>query len=240
MRSTRRPRGDPKVAVGFCRVSTDRSRQELGAESQRACIEDYAARHGIRVVAVYVEEISGGAPLERRKVLMEALAAVAAHGAGALIVKSLDRFSREPLTAALAEAELLRHGANLIVADGLGNGSDPTSELVRNILFSVAKFEKCMIRLRIKAALQVKKSRGELTGVAPYGFRRSADGKTLEANPDEVATMVRLRELRSAGLTLRALREEGARQGLVNRRGNPFTLAVLHHLIKDCTTNADA
>lgn len=229
----RRPKGNPAIGVGYCRVSTDLTRQELGAESQLASIKAHAARHGITLVDVFVEEASGGLPLEKRKVLMQALAAVGAHGAGALLVKSLDRFSREPLTAGLASAELERHGATLLVTDGTGNGSDPTSELLRNVMLAVAKFEKQMIRMRVRAALQVKKTRGELTGVAPYGMRLSPDGKTLEPHPEELAAKELLRQWRASGLTLRALREHATQQGLRNRKGNPFTLAALHHLIRD-------
>ena len=70
--ATRKRYGNPKVGIGYCRVSTDRTRQELGAESQVASIKEYASRHGIQLMAVYVEEASGGLTLERRKVLMEA------------------------------------------------------------------------------------------------------------------------------------------------------------------------
>lgn len=230
--SHRARKGDPKLAVAYCRVSTDRNRQELGAEAQRDAIESWARRSGITIAALFVEEVSGGAPLDRRPILLEALGATVAHGAGLLVVQRLDRFSRDPLTAALAEAELQRHGACLAVADGAGGGEDPTSELVRGILFSVARFEKAMIRARIKAALDVKRRRGERTGSTPYGMRVACDGKTLEQDPQEHAAKKRLRALRASGLTVREVLSRATTEGLLNRAGKPFTIAALHKLIR--------
>ncbi len=159
-------RVNQKVAVAYVRVSTDTDRQALGTEAQRVAIRQWVERAGITIAAWYVEEVSGGASLDKRPVLLEAIATVATLGAGSLVVQRLDRFSRDPLTAALAEAELQRHGATLAVADGAGNGEDSTASLICSILFAVSRFEKEMIRARIKAALAVKRSRGERLGGA--------------------------------------------------------------------------
>lgn len=231
-------RPNSKLAVAYLRVSTTTERQDLGATAQRHAIEKWSLASGVEVVAWYVEAVSGGAGLDKRPVLLEALAAVAAHRAGLLVVQKLDRFSREPLTAALGEAELQRHGATLAVADGAGSGSDPTAELVRGILFSVARFEKMMIRARIKAAMAVKKGRRELTGVAPYGFRAGDDGKSLVPDAHETAILAQIRALRAAGLTIRKVQSEATVQGLVGRTGKPFTLAAIHHMVRPFSVEA--
>jgi DNA invertase Pin-like site-specific DNA recombinase len=221
--------GDPRIAVAYVRVSTDTDRQALGAEAQRQAIERWAEGGGVTIGAWFVEEVSGGASLDRRVVLLEAIATVATLGAGSLVVQRLDRYSRDPLTAALAEAELRKNGACLACADGTGGGDDPTSELIRGILLAVARFEKALIRARIKAALAVKRSRGERIGATPYGTK--AEGKSLAIHSVEAAIMQRLRELRCAGLTLRAVIEQATVEGLRNRAGKPFTLAAVHKLV---------
>ena len=222
--------GDPKVAVAYLRVSTDLDRQALGAEAQRVSIERWAQGAGVTISKWFVEEVSGGATLDKRPILLEAIATVAVLGAGHLVVQRLDRFSREPLTAALAEAELRKNGASLYCSDGAGGGTDPTSELIRGILLSVARFEKALIRSRIKAALAVKRSRGERIGAAPYGTK--AEGKLLVMHSEEAATMQRLKELRSSGLTLRGVIDQATIEGLRNRAGKPFTLAAVHKLVR--------
>src|SRR5581483_8352197 len=111
MRKTRQ--GNPKLAVAYLRVSKDTKVQELGTEAQRLAIQSWADSNGVTIAQWFVEEVKGGSPLHQRPIFLEALGAVAAHGAGLLVVQRLDRFSRDPLTAALAEAELQRHGATL-------------------------------------------------------------------------------------------------------------------------------
>jgi DNA invertase Pin-like site-specific DNA recombinase len=227
--SRRRAAGE-SLAIAYVRVSTDTDRQALGAEGQRQAIEAWARKTGTTIVAWHVEEVSGGASLDKRPVLLAALADVAARKAGTLVVQRLDRFSREPLTAALAEAELRRHGAALACADGAGSGDDPTSELVRGILLHVARFEKAMIKARIKAALAVKQSRGELTGAPRYGKRLSADGRTVEDHPEEQATLAEARRLRGTGMPLRAIVSTLADRGMLSRVGKPFTVAAMHKM----------
>lgn len=224
-------KGDSKIAVAYLRVSTDTERQALGAQAQRDAIERWAAASGVVIAEWFVEEVSGGAPLDRRPILLQAIATVAGLNAGHLVVQRLDRFSREPLTAALAETELRKNGASLVCADGAGSGDDPTSELIRGILLSVARFEKALIRSRINAAFAVKRSRGERIGTPPYGAR--AEGKLLVMDPNEVGTIRRLRELRALGMTIREIVDQATREGLLNRAGKPFTIAAVHALVRD-------
>lgn len=229
----KRPKpGNPKLAVAYLRVSTDDQRQALGLEAQRRAIATWAAREGVRIVATFEESVSGGASFEDRPILLKAIATVGATRARALVVAKVDRFSRDPLSAALAESELRRHGAALACADGNGSGDDPSGELVRGILLAVARFEKAMIRARIVAALAVKKSRGELTGAAPYGMRRGKDGVHLERDPAEQRTLTRIRAWRASGETVRGIQARATKAGLLGRTGQPFTLAAVHAMVR--------
>lgn len=57
--------GNPKIAIGYLRVSTDE--QRLGPEAQRASIEAWAAREGLSVVAWHVDGgVSGATNIEER------------------------------------------------------------------------------------------------------------------------------------------------------------------------------
>lgn len=222
--------------VGYIRVSTDLERQSLGAQAQRDSIEQWAAKSDVTVARFFVETITGSAPLDRRLVLLEAIATVAVVGAGGLVVQRLDRFSRDPITAALAESELRKVSASLICSDGHGGGSDPTSELIRGILLSVARFEKSLIRMRIKAALQVKRSRGERIGAPPYGTK--VEGKNLIPHPEEMAIRDRLRALRASGLTIRGVCDQATSEGLRNRMGRPFNIATVHSIVRTSSAQA--
>jgi len=200
-------RGDAGTVVGYLRVSTDG--QDLGPEAQREALERWCAAEGARLVAVLEDRgVSGGAELERRPGLLAALEAVRSHGAGVLLVAKRDRLARDVVVAATIARVALRNGAEVIAADGVGNGDSPADEFMRTVVDGAAQYERALIRARTRAALAVKRGRGEKTGGSvPFGYRLGADGVHLE--PDEVEQQVveLVRRLRADGLSLRAVVE---------------------------------
>ncbi|MCC6651538.1 MAG: recombinase family protein [Candidatus Eisenbacteria bacterium] len=226
-------KSDPTRAIAYLRVSTSAIQQELGIQAQRQAIEAWAKREGVEVVAVYAEEISGGAALEKRAVLLEAIGALRTHRAGLLVVQRLDRFSRDPLSAAMAELEISRVGARVVCADGVGNGNDPASQLMRDVGLGVARFERAMIATRTKAAMTVKRARGENTGTPPYGWRVGDDRKTLVPDEHEQRVLAAVRGLRERGLSFRGVVAQSTRLGLVGRTGRAFTLQAVYNMAGD-------
>lgn len=212
-------------------MSTDLERQSLGAEAQRTAIERWSSSSGVPVVAWHTEQVSGGAPLARRPVLLAALADVGARAAAHLVVARLDRYSREPLTAALATSELERRGATLECAEGGGGGDDDAAALMRTVLVAVAKFEAAMIRARIRAALAAKRARGEMTGAARYGERLAADGVHVEIEPGEHAVVVRILALHAGGRSVRAIAAELAAAGVAGRAGRALGPTSIQRVI---------
>ncbi len=47
--------GNPNLAVGYLRVSTDSDRQALGAEAQRQAVQQWAQGNGVEVAKVFLE-----------------------------------------------------------------------------------------------------------------------------------------------------------------------------------------
>ncbi len=201
-RRTRKPNTDPALAVAYVRVSTDE--QQLGPEAQRAAIEAWAAGRGIRIVA-WCEDlgVSGGARIEKCTGLLAALEALEAHAAGTLIVHKRDRLARDLVKAAAIEALAERHGANVVTTEGDESGAgDPNAWLLKSLKDMFATYERLVIGARTRAALAVKKNRGERVGQVPYGYRVADDGRRLEVDPNEQAVIARVRALRADGLTL--------------------------------------
>lgn len=196
----------PRHAVGYLRVSTDE--QHLGPEAQRAAIERWCAANGLELVAVREDHgVSGGAELDARPGLLGALDDLRAHRAGVLVVAKRDRLARDVVIAAMVERLVSRSGARIDSADGSGNGAGPEAEMMRGIMAVFAQYERALIRARTRAALGVKRARGERVGEVPYGYRLGADGRTLEADPSEQAVIAAVRRLRAEGLSLRAIAE---------------------------------
>lgn len=220
---SRRPSSDSRTAVAYLRVSTDE--QALGPEAQRAAIERWAASAGVTVVAWYEDRgVSGGAALDRRPALLAALDALETHGAGLLVVAKRDRLARDVVLAAMIERLAARASARVVSAAGEGSdeGDDPSALLMRRMVDAFAEYERALIRARTKSALAVKKTRGERVGQVPFGYRLAADGRNLEADADEQATLAAVRSLRAEGRSLAAIADE------LNARGVPSRGARWH------------
>jgi len=238
-RKSRKSASAKKTAIALLRVSKDKKVQELGLDAQRAAIASWAAREDVEVVAEHMEEVSGGAPLEKRPVLAAAVADVAERKAEFLVTLKVDRFSRDRIETGSVELQLRRSGAELVFADGIGNGSAPVDEFMRTILLGAAQLERATIRARIQAALRVKQDRGEMTGKPPYGFttvdgppRLRKDGtvrpvKMLAQEPSEQATIAAARALSAQGLSVRKVIAQLAADGHLNRECKPFTVRAM-------------
>lgn len=222
--------GNPKIAIGYLRVSTDR--QELGPEAQRAAIEAYAAREGVAVAAWHVDAgVSGASPIEARPGLLAAMAGLRQIGAGLLLVAKRDRVARDVVIAATIERAAEAAGARLTSADGTGNGDSPADAFMRTVIDGAAAYERGLIRARTKAALAAKAARGERTGEIPYGRRLAADGVRIEEDEAEQGVIAIVRELRAAGLSQRAIVRELAGRGVVSRGGRPLVLSQVQRLL---------
>jgi DNA invertase Pin-like site-specific DNA recombinase len=229
--SKRTTTGNTKVAVGYVRVSTDE--QNLGPEAQRQAIEAWAARNGVVVVAWHDDHgVSGAAPIEKRTGLLAALDALAELDAGVLVIAKRDRLARDVVASAMIERLATRNGARIVSAAGEGtDDDDPSSMLMRRMVDAFAEYERQIIKARTRAALGVKKARGERVGTISYGYQLAEDGRTLVPNAGEQAIIAKVREARAAGVTFRAIVAELAAAGVVSRKGTPLGLAQVAGMV---------
>jgi DNA invertase Pin-like site-specific DNA recombinase len=231
MSTSRRARpGNARLAVAYLRVSTDE--QKLGPEAQRATIEAWAGREGVSVVAWHVDAgVSGGLDLGDRPALVAALTDLRASRAGLLVVAKRDRLARDVAVAATVEKAVSAAGAKVASADGAGNGDTPADAFMRTLLDGAAAYERALIRARTKAALAAKRARGERAGEVPYGYDAD-DAGHLVPNPAEQEVLAVVRDLRAAGLSLRAVVGELAARRLVSRAGSAFGLTQVARMAK--------
>jgi len=208
---------DPRRAVAYLRVSTED--QANGPDAQRAAIARWASAAGVEVVAWHEDRgVSGAAPVDRRPGLLAALDALTSAGAGVLVVARRDRLARDVLVAASVEALLGRQGARVASAAGEGEGADPAAALMRSLVDAFAAYERALISTRTRAALGVKRARGERTGECPLGTRADDAGR-LVADPDEARALALVDELRAGGLSIREIAAELTARGVPARGG---------------------
>ena len=220
-----------RKAVGYIRVSTEQQADGgVSLDAQRARVEAMAVVGGYELVSIEVDAGVSASTLERPG-LQAALAALENGDADTLLIVKLDRLTRSVrdldtlLTTYFAERFCLVSAGESI------DTSTAAGRMVLNILMSVSQWEREAIGERTAAAMQHKIARGEYTGGrAPYGFKVSADGVTLEANDTEQEIIELVRELRATGLSLRKISAELAARGVFNRNGRAFSPNAIRDL----------
>jgi DNA invertase Pin-like site-specific DNA recombinase len=199
---------------GYARVSTVQQADEGESLAvQQRVIAGYAMQLGLAVDRVFVERgVSGSRPLAER---LEGAALLAALRPGdTVITPKLDRMFRSALDALGVLGELKERGVSLhmidLGGDVTGNG---ISKLVFTILSAVAEAERDRTRERIAEVKADQRRRGRfLGGSVPFGWRR--EGDELVAVPEQQAAIVQMRKLRAKGLSLRAIRDRLAEDGV--------------------------
>ena len=221
----------PTRTVAYLRVSTDKQADRgVSLEAQRAKVEAYASLYDLDLVAI-VEDAGASAKTLNRPGLDRVLTMLRKGDADAVLVVKLDRLTRsvrdlgELVDAYFADGKR----ALLSVHDQIDTRS-AAGRLVLNVLASVSQWEREAIGERTSAAMQHKRSKGELVGAVPYGYDLGADGKTLVANEAEQLVVTAVREYRTAGLSLRTVGERLAERGLLPRKGGAWNPAQIKRI----------
>ncbi len=223
--------GDAHKAIGYLRVSTEE--QTLGPDAQRTTLERWCEANKVELIEVFTDQgVSGGAALDKRPALLAAVAALKEHGAGVLLVAKRDRLARDTMLAAMVERLVEREGAKVRTADATSDGDEPEAVLMRRIVDAFAEYERLLIKARTKAALAVKRARGERTGDVPYGWRLGADGVHLEPEHAEQRMVSSVRRARAAGMSLRAIRDHLASEGFTPRSGGRWHIQTISNILK--------
>jgi putative DNA-invertase from lambdoid prophage Rac len=192
---------------GYVRVSTaEQATNGESLETQKAKIIGYAMMQGWTVAEIFVEAgVSGSVALADRP---QGERLLAAAGKGDMIITpKLDRMFRSASDALGTLEELKVQGTGLVMidlgGDVTGNG---ISKLVFTILSAVAENERDRIRERIREVKRHLASQGVYGGgKAPFGYD-VVDGRLID-NPEQQFALAKMRSMRVAGATLRAIGE---------------------------------
>ena len=208
--------------VAYCRVSTEEqasSGVSLAAQEQK--LRAYCLAMDLELVAVESDAGVSAKTLDR-PALARALAALDSGAADALVVVKLDRLTRSVRDLADLLEQYFSADHGLI---SLGESVDTRTaagRLVLNVMTSVAQWEREAIGERTSTALQHMKAQGKRVGAVPYGWTLAADAKSLTKNEYEQSVIVRARELRAAGASLRVVASALASSGMLSRNGKRF------------------
>lgn len=184
-------------AVTYARVSGN-DRLKTGGENlaeQTQLCREYASKKGYQVVADLIENDRGasGATFDLPQ-LSEALRMAHAGEYDVLVVRELDRLSRDLAKQLVVEQELNQAGVTIEYV--LYDFPDtPEGRLNKNLRAMLAEYEREKIRQRLMRGRRRKVKSGSmiLHGHAAYGYKAAEkDGKTTIEIEEETAAIVKL------------------------------------------------
>jgi site-specific DNA recombinase len=207
--------------VGYVRVSTEQQ-AEGGVSVAAQCAKLRAYAEACELDLVAIEQDAGvSAKSLKRPGLQAALRRLEGGEVEGLLVAKLDRLTRSvrDLAVLLEPARFGGRWQLLSVGDSIDTRS-AAGRLVLNVLGSVSQWERETAGERTREALAHLRVQGAVLGGEALGWRRTCErdphGRCMVARDDaEAMTVARIRELRSQGLSLRAiaarLRDDGHR-----------------------------
>jgi len=180
--------------------------------------------------------------MEKRKQLEKMLSSL--NGVDYVIVSATSRLWRDMFPQALITKALKDAEKDVRAVDEpnftIYTKDDPNQFLINGIMGVLDSWERLTIAKRLKRGRRQKTSTGiKASGSAPFGYRWSVqilDGKkqkAIETDPNEALVV---KDLFNGIVRLRnvtRLKKELDREGIVNRRGKPWTRQALDHLLRN-------
>jgi DNA invertase Pin-like site-specific DNA recombinase len=210
-----------RQVIGYIRVSTDeQGKSGLGLDAQATRIKQFAQAESLHLTEILTEVASGGAGLDARPVLKDALG----RGMPVLVAK-LDRLSREVHLI----AGLMSTRVPFIVAE-LGMDVDP---FMLHIYAAVAEKERKLIGERTRAALAAKRAAQPdwkpgravtVAGIAAQSAGRSRGGAAVRTSAVAVASRVMplIRACREGGMSYSQTAARLTAEGMATSRGGAW------------------
>ena len=202
--------------VGYVRTSTKhREQQAESGRAQAKAIRSWCQANSHRLIGIQEDEgVSGANGLRDRTGLPDALNAIKAGKADGLVVRELDRLSRDLIVqeTILAELWAIRRDVAMFSTQAeeqrnCSRTDDPEEwerKYMRRQLGLIAELVRDLTVARLRRGKRAKAERGGFTGGRTrYGWR--AQDRELVEDPAEQATLARIEELRAAGLSLREI-----------------------------------
>lgn len=204
-------------AVGYIRVSTEgQERDGLSLDAQRDSIRRYCELHGLELLEIYRDTLSGKRA-DNRPGLKSALCRVCKEKA-VLIVYSLSRLARSTLDCINIVSALDKCGADLASISERIDTSSPMGRFFFRLMASLGELERDQISQRTLEIINGKRSRNErISRFAPYGW--DFDGDMLKVNPSEQIILGAIISRRREGGGLRVIANELNAAGVTTKYG---------------------
>ena len=96
------------------------------------------------------------------------------------------------------------------------------------------EYERISIALKLAKGRTTKAKKGDKpAGVTPYGYRYSADKKSVVTDAEEAATIKRMFTLSQTGKTIQQIVDTLNQEGIITRQSKAWTKATVHGILRN-------
>ena len=234
-----------KVAI-YARVSSNAA---ADADTIRGQVDDltkWAKAQGHKIVSVCEDEaVSGKLAAAEREGLSCVLDAIESGNADAVLIRGLDRLARELTVQEATLAMVWKMGGRVLTVNGEvlpDDDADPMRTAMRQMMGVFAQLERATVVGRLRAGRERKLDAGGYAHGAPaYGYK-TEDGQLVK-DQAETAVVETIADLRSGGMSLKAIADKLNADGVPTKRGGKWHPATVSRIADPAArerANADA
>ena len=163
---------DTKLALMYTRVSSKEQSENLSLDVQSQAIRNYAERNGYSILESYGGTYES-AKNEERVEFQKMMEYVRRNkkSISAILLYSMDRFSRSGANAIYLSDQLRKQGTQIIAVTQPTNTYEPSGELHQNIMLVFSHFDNQQRRAKTIAGMAEKVRRGYWVSIAPKGYK---------------------------------------------------------------------
>ena len=222
-----------KNVAAYARVSTLQEEQELSYNSQKEYYEAYIRSvPNWNFVGMYADQGKSGVR-EDRPEFTRMLNDAYAGKIDIILVKSISRFARNAIVTQNVVHKLKAHNVEVIFDEQKLSSFNRNSEMVLNMMATVAEHESRSISKNIRWALDKRAEQG----IRNYGNNQvlgydEVDGVLV---PNESAWVVRyMYEQSAAGVSIQSIINELKKMGVKTMRGkDSFCVGTIEHVLRN-------
>lgn len=208
--------------VGYIRVSTEEQAQSgLGLEAQERVLRAYCDAKGVALDGLLVDAGCSGKDLNRPG-MAELLRRVRERRVRTVITAKIDRLSRRVIDTLHIVETLHKHDAAIVFVQEAIDTTSAAGKAMLTVIAAFAEMERNYISERTRSALATKKARGERLGNPPFGVLAG-----------EEVVRAAARELRTQGLSLRAIASALKERGFHPRRARAWSPEMIRRLMAE-------
>jgi len=174
-------------AVAYMRCSGVAAEFGDTFDRQQVSVQKYAQANDIEIVFEYRDAgVSGRLELEHRAGLAACLERVENNGVKLVLVESADRLARDSVVSEYIIRQFQKVGCKVIAASGgvdltLGDETNPTAKMIRQILAVVAEFDRNVTTIKLRVARErLRAKNGKCEGRKAYGTKDELEAQVIK------------------------------------------------------------